>query len=414
MKIEKNKKYFTIGLYTVIVFTICLLLVVAVFKFNGLVAILKNIFKVLSPIIWGLVLAYLLNPIMIFIEKYLKKWLEKKKPHAKLCRYLSLTITTLLTLVVLGGLIAIVLPQLITSIYSIFSNSQTYLENAENWINKLLDNNPKIKDFVNSEFQTLQVYLTDYINKLQPQLTSFISNITTGVFNILIGIKDFILGLIVMVYLLASKEVFMGQTKKVMYAILPTKTCENMLSVWHKADKTFIGFISGKVLDSFIIGMISFIAMTLMNMPYTVLISFIIGITNMIPFFGPFIGAIPSGLLILLANPDKVVAFVVFIIILQQFDGNILGPKILGDSTGLPAFWVIFAIFIGGGLFGFIGMLVCVPVFAVIYMLVREFIEKRLEQRNLPQSTKAYKYGERIKQMISSIQNEMKKLMRKK
>ena len=395
MRLKDNKKYTTIAIYSIIVFAICLLMILIVFRFGELWAILRNIVKVLNPIIWGVALAYLLNPIMVFFEKIFKKAINRKRPHPRLNRFLSITVTAILTLVVLSSMLAIILPQIIESVSNILSlnNLQNYFNNINSWFNNLLEDNPNLKNLVNQEFINIQNYLTDFASKLQPQLQALLGNLTTSVFNFAIGIKDFFLGFIVMIYLLASKEIFQAQSKKVLYALLPQKVCTNILDVWHKADSTFISFISGKVFDSFIIGMLCFIAMTMMNMPYVVLISFIVGITNLIPFFGPFIGAIPSAFLILLANPNKIVAFVVFIIILQQFDGNILGPKILGDSTGLPSFWVLFAIFIGGGFFGFLGMLLCVPVFAVIYMLVRQFVDKRLKEKNLSTDTEAYKYG---------------------
>ena len=400
MKLEENKKYTTIALYSIGVFATCLIMVIAVFKFKDIISVLNNIRKVLNPIIWGLVLAYLLNPIMSFFEKMFKHLFEKKKPHPRLCRYISITITTILTLLFLSGLIAIVIPQIRDSLLSIFNEDklQMYYTNSEKWFNKLLENNPDIMKFVNEELETIQGYLTNFIDRIQPSFTKYFSNITASVINLAIGIKDFFLGFIIMVYLLSSKEIFKAQIKKIMYAFLPKKTCVNMLSIWHKADTTFMGFISGKTFDSFIIGMLCFIAIRLMhiNLAFAVLISFIVGITNIIPFFGPFIGAIPSILLILLEYPNKIVAFTVFIIILHQFNGNILEPKILGDSTGLPAFWVIFAIFIGGGLFGFIGMLLCIPVFAVIYMLMRQLVEAKLKKKNFPYSTKAYKDGKRI------------------
>lgn len=393
MKLSDNKKYTTIAGYCILVFAVCLLLVIVLFRFSGLVAILDDIVAILGPVIWGIVLAYLLNPVMMFFEKNLKRVLERKKPHPKLTRYISITVTAIVTLVVLASLIAFVLPQIIENLTSIFNinNMQTYFNNVNTWFNNLLENNPDIKSFFNEEFQTLRQYLTDFATNLQPQLQDMLTSLTAGVFSFAVGIKDFFLGFIVMIYLLASKEMFKAQIKKVLYAFFPQKVCNNVLDVWHRADTTFISFISGKVLDSFIIGMLCFIAMTLMKMPYIVLISFIIGISNLIPFFGPIIGAIPSALLVLLSAPDKTVAFVVFIIILQQFDGNILGPKILGDSTGLPSFWVLFAIFIGGGFFGVVGMLLCIPVFAVIYMLVREFVEARLQKKALPVDTEDYK-----------------------
>lgn len=397
MKIDFNKKYTTIAVYAIIVFLVCLLLVVAAFKFESFKSVFVTVFGVLSPIIWGLVIAYLLNPIMQFFERYLKKLINKKKEHPKLLRGLSVTITTVVTLAAMSALIAIVLPQVISSLTNIFDieNLKTYFTNAEMWVSQLLQNNPEINNFVESQFEALKGYVFDFASSLEPQLKLILSNITTGAYNFLMGFKDFVLGFIVSMYLLASKETFQAQAKKILYALFSKKTCVNVLSVVHKADYTFSKFISGKTLDSFIIGMLCFIAMSIMQFENAVLISVIVGVTNMIPFFGPFIGAIPSAILVLFQQPKMVIPFIIFILILQQFDGNILGPKILGDSTGLPAFWVMFAIFIGGGLFGFVGMLICVPVFAVIYMLVRQFVENKLRRKGLPEDTLSYKRGKR-------------------
>lgn len=390
MKFFHNKKYTTIAIYTIIVFTICLSLVMAMIKSTELSAVLTSIFKVFSPIIWGVVLAYLLNPVMCFYERHFKKITERKKSRPKLTRVFSLSATIISTLLVISGFCIIVFPQITNSILSLFGKSSEYFNNITQWINTVLEDNPDIMNFVNKEFETFETYFAGLVSQFEPMLKNFITNLTSGTFSLVIGVKDFLLGFIVMIYLLASKQTFKAQLKKCLYAFVPTKPMNKILTIWHKADVTFSKFISGKALDSFIIGMITFIAMQIMDMPYAVLISFIIGVTNMIPFFGPFIGAIPSALLVLLDNPSKVIMFVIFIIVLQQFDGNILGPKILGESTGLPAFWIIFAILIGGGLFGFIGMLLCVPAFAVIYMLVGEFIDERLKKRNLPVEIDCY------------------------
>ena len=406
MKFDFNKKYTTITIYCIITFAIFLLMVLAVFRFDGIVSFFESTMKILSPVIWGLVLAYLLNPVMKSFEKIFKSLTEKKKSHPRLNRRLSVAATSILTLAVLSALIAIVLPQIVSSISSILNNLNSYFSNAEKWVNKLLADNAQINDFINAEFENIQKYATEIVNKFQSQLKNIISELTQGAFSFLIGIKDFFLGFIIMIYLLLSKEKFAGQIKKTLYAFLPGKYCENILSVTRRADSTFIGFISGKALDSLIIGLLCFIAMSLMHMPYAVLISFIIGITNMIPFFGPIIGAIPSGLLVLLSDPKKVIPFVIFVIILQQFDGNILGPKILGDSTGLPAFWVMFAIFVGGGFFGFAGMLLGVPVFAVIYAITRESVEERLKKKSLPVSTEEYITKQDIKEISEENKNE--------
>ena len=201
---------------------------------------------------------------------------------------------------------------------------------------------------------------------------------------------NIMIGVIISVYLLVSKQKFVGQGKKVLYALFYERQANNILEVVRKSHSIFSGFISGKLIDSLIIGVLCFIGMSIMKMPYIPLVSVLVGVTNVIPFFGPYLGAIPSILLILLISPGKGIMFLIFIIILQQLDGNIIGPKILGSSTGLSAFWVIFAILIGSGLFGIIGMIAGVPVFAVIYYLIKTGLEYSLRKKNLPTDTKEY------------------------
>lgn len=198
-----------------------------------------------------------------------------------------------------------------------------------------------------------------------------------GIFSFLIGLKDFILGFIVSIYILYSKEMFMMQFKKLIYALFPVKSADKVILKSKHTNDVFTNFLSGKLLDSVIIGMICFILMTIFKMPYAILISCIIGITNIIPFFGPFIGAIPSSLLILLSEPKKTIIFVILILAIQQFDGNFLGPKILGNSLKLPTFWIMFSIFLFGGLFGVVGMIIGIPLFAVLCVNMQEFIKTR-------------------------------------
>lgn len=395
MKIDYNKKYLTIAAYAVGAFAVCLVLVLLVLRADQLLAIGRKAWAAVVPIVWGLVLAYLLNPLMMFLERQFKKLLERKKPRPKLVRLCSVFITVLAALTALTALISIIIPQLVSTITNIFtvSNMAAWFTNAETFATDFLENYPDLVGMIQEQFEKLENDVMGFVRDITPQLTNLATDTLNGVMGLLGGIWDFILGFIVMIYLLAGKEQFKAQTKKILYAILPKTVCDRTFTIWHMADTTFIGFISGKSLDSLIIGILCFIVMTIMKMPYAILIAVIIGVTNMIPFFGPIIGAVPSGVLILLTQPSKVIPFVIFIIILQQFDGNILGPKILGNSTGLPAFWVMFAIFIGGGLFGFIGMLIGVPVFAVLYTLTKQFVTACLRKKRMPVTTSAYRTG---------------------
>ncbi len=390
MKFDSHKKYLAAVISVLAVIFITLLMIVTFFKFDKVLSVLGIIFKALMPIIWGFIIAYLLNPVMKFFDKYVTKSFARKKPRKKLCRGISVTFTAIFAIIVISSLLYFVLPRLRDSIVDIGSKSEGWMNNIEAFFAKFLQDNPKVNAFIQEQFETIQSYATDFLNTIQPEITSFIQNFTVGFLNFLIGVKDFILGFIVSIYLLVSKEKLLAQFKKVFIAIFSKKTCRQMSMIYHRSNMLFSGFIGGKIIDSFIIGILCFIGMSFLKMEYVVLISFIIGVTNVIPFFGPFIGAIPSGLLILLAQPNKVIPFLIFVLLLQQFDGNILGPRILGDSTGLPAFWVMFAIFLGGGLFGFIGMLLGVPTFALIYSLFRSYVETKLENKRLPIDTMAY------------------------
>lgn len=386
MKFNFNSKYTTIAAYALIVFAICLLLVSFVFRFDEYSSYVRLIFDVLSPIIWGFVLAYLLNPITKFLEKYLSKLICKNKPHRILIRSISIALTILIVLALIALLIAMAIPELLKSLEKIFKNFSPYMNTLQNFTQKFLKDNPRIEDIFKGELDTIRSYLMDLVSNLQP----FINNLKNGAFSFLSGITDFLLGLIVSVYLLYNKETYIGQAKKIMYASLSIKKCNKLLALLRKINTVFINFITGKLLDSFIVGVCCFIGMTILDMPYIVLITFIIAIANFIPFFGPIIGAIPSILLIFVEDPKKALVFSIFILVLMQIDGNIIEPKILGDSLGVSTFWILFAIFLGGGLFGFIGMILFVPLFTVFYAIIKELVTDKLKSKNLPLNTSEY------------------------
>lgn len=406
MKKELNQKYLTISKYVVGTFIVCALIVVGFARYKGLIEILDSIYTVIRPVIWGAVFAYLANPVLNTIEKYVKKVTERKKPHPKLTRGISATLTTLFILLILATLIASIIPQVSKSLISIVLSFDSYIAQAEEWLNLLKDTYPAVYDYIHTAFAELEVGIEDIIKNYSPQLSSLATGATSVLKALVFWAKDFLLGFVVMVYLLCGKENFKGQIKKAMYAILKKSDADKMLEITARADKTFIGFISGKAIDSLIIGLLCFIGMQFMGLSYSVLISVIIGVTNMIPFFGPIFGAIPSVILLFFESPKQALIFAIFVLVLQQFDGNILGPRILGDSIGLPAFWVMFAILVGGGLFGFVGMLVGVPCFAVIYELSKEGINNILKKKNLPTSVKLYQGSEKIETVTESQSEE--------
>ena len=387
MKIMPNKKYNTIALYAALVISFNVLLVVAILKFSAITSFLGAIVAVLSPVTWGLVIAFLMNPIMVNFEKLFSNKFKSTRGKKKLLRAMSVTVSAIVFLGIVAGLIAIVVPELVKSITSLFDNMGDLRENLENWISKTFKSYPSLVKTANGKIDTFTQDASVIFEKMQPML----EDLVTGAWGVVTFLKDFLLGFIVSLYMLCNKETLLAQIKKSIISLTRKKTCAKIMTVASQANKVFSGFIMGKIIDSIIIGLLCFIGLTLMNMPYNILIAVIGGVTNIIPFFGPLIGAVPSTFLMLIVDPKKAILLAVFILILQQFDGNILGPKILGDSTGLPGFWVLVSLIVCGGLFGFIGMVLAVPVFALLYSFTRSFVENRLRRKKLPVTTEYYK-----------------------
>lgn len=395
MKFRWEKKYLYWGITGFLVIVSCILFFMMLNRIDIVGGAVSVMIGILMPFILGFVFAYLLNPVMDFMEK---KWFiplfqkAKSEKLKKAPRVLSITLTIIFALAVVTGLVGMVLPQLIDSIVHIVNNLPTYFGNLENWVIELVSSNDGLEEMLAAQFEDWSVTITDWAkNNLLPQLNSIVGGITNGVIGVLVSLKNIFIGIIISIYILASKELFFAQSKKLTYAVFPIKLANSIIKITRRSDNVFGGFIIGKIIDSAIIGVICFVGMSILGMPFPLLISVIIGVTNIIPFFGPFIGAVPSGLLILMIDPLKCLYFGIFILALQQFDGNILGPKILGNSTGLSAFWVMFAILIGGGMFGFVGMLIGVPAFAVIYSILTELANARLARRELPTSTEKYR-----------------------
>lgn len=418
MKLKFNSKYNTISAYVVITFTLCLLVLILIFKFSLIQVYISKIMSILSPIIWGLVMAYLLNPTMKFIEKYVSKLTNRKKERKSLTRGISITAVMTLFFVLIFALIANVVPEILDSIKNILNNMQSYLDNVQkflqNLFEKLNNKNPELIDFLNKQFSNIESILLSLVNSLQPRIENLfskdglIAGLTGGAWSIIMGLKDFFIGVIVSIYLLFSKETFSAQAKKTVCGLFNAKNSGRILRLTSNANDKFINFLVGKSIDSLIIGIIAFIYLNLRNMPYASLVSIIIGVTNMIPFFGPFFGAIPSAVLILLSNPERTIEFVIFVIILQQLDGNIIGPKILGNQLGVSAFWILVSILIGGGMFGFIGMILAVPFFAVIYPLFVDYVNEKLRSRNMPVETSSY-YPEKPPEIPKQKKVDLKK-----
>lgn len=397
MKFRWDKKYLNWGitLFGSITASICFYYLL--FHGVSLKTGLDKVVNISMPVINGLAFAYLLTPIVNFIESRIiepiltKYKINIKKKRKGKIRFVSVILTVFVFMIFVYGFFAMVIPQLIKSIQSIVLQFPIYITNLEHWVMNLLSDNPNIESVATELFNQYSPELEKWINQgLLPQINQLVRTLSTSLIGFFKALWNLILGFIISIYLLSSKELFKAQSKKVIYAILEPKAANSFLNSLRFTHKTFSGFLGGKILDSIIIGILCFICTSFIGTPYPVLISVIIGITNIIPFFGPYLGAIPSSILILMVDPIQCLYFIIFILFLQQFDGNVLGPKILGDSTGLSGFWVIFSITIFGGLFGIFGMFIGVPTFAVILAAFKSICNRLLHKKGLSTETGRY------------------------
>ncbi len=403
MKFKWDKRYLYAGVTAFCVIIACIMFFWVLDKWDTVRSMLALLGAALSPIIYGLVIAYLVNkPVKIFEARLLphisKKLFKNGGRRERIfLRISSISITLILGMLLIGGILAIILPQLYLSLQGLIRNSQSYIDTVVDWIEGFLARDPEFEGTALNILDKATSRLISWIeDSILPQMDGIIANVSSGVAVTLRTFLNILIGIIVSIYVLYNKETFGAQFKKLCYGLFPTKHVNRFMDWALHFHETFGNFISGKLLDSLIIGVLCFIVMAIARIPYAALVSVIVGITNMIPFFGPFIGAVPCAFLILLESPLKCLVFIIAIIVIQQFDGNILGPKIIGNVTGLSGFWVMFAILFFGQLFGFIGMIIGVPVFAVIYEQLRSFVEKRLKKKNLPYSTPDFKSIERI------------------
>lgn len=346
-----------------------------IYRFQGFGDAISKLTGILMPFIYGAVIAYLLKPVCNCVEDFLRRLLPEKLGTA--ANMLAVTISLLFGILVVYALIMMIVPQLITSVTTLYYTARNNLNDFVDWAShqEIIASNQKLLDFIETSYDNLQDTLDNIVRtKLVPSMQSLLSGAALGVMSFVTFLKNIIIGVIVSVYLLASRKKFGQQCKMILYSLIKPRWADIILEEILYADKMFGGFINGKILDSAIIGVLCYIACLIFKFPSALLVSVIIGVTNVIPFFGPFIGAIPATLLILIQNPIKALWFVLFVLVLQQVDGNIIGPKILGNTTGLSSFWVLFAILLFGGLWGFVGMIIGVPLFAVIYDVLKKFV----------------------------------------
>ena len=387
MKINWNNRYATIAMYAFLVICASILLYLGISQINLIEASISDFIGTLQPFIIGGAVAYLLNFILRFYEDYIlsHKTFKKLKKSGK--RGIGLLLTYITASIITYLFIQFVLPQLIESIIGLVNNIPQYLNDLTKVTNEIFDDlnlQPEYISLITDKFGEAITYIITLISNLVPVIGNFIVGATSSILNIIIGI-------IVSIYILIDKEKFMALGKKIVYAICSENKAKFILRLATQSNMTFSRFIGGKILDSFIIGVLTFLILTIFKMPYILLISVIIGVTNIIPFFGPFIGGIPAAIIILFVSPIQALWFVIIIIIIQQIDGNIIGPKILGDSIGISAFWILFSLLVAAKFMGFVGMIIGVPLFAIFYSIIKEIIEDKLRKKGLPIETEKYK-----------------------
>ena len=413
MKHNDRHPYLSAGITAFVVIAASMLLFFLLFQAREVTGFLIRLGVILRPIFMGAVIAFLLLPIHRNILRFFAAMTsDKRKEDSRSLPFLNLmsaVFSLMVAFFLFYLLLAMVLPQVYDSVVGLIQAIPDYIESVQVWLQTFFEDNPDIQAAIMPVYSSAAASLEQWLDSdilpnlesvattfqwvrttIWPNLTGMMAGVSGVVVGFLVLVKDLLIAVIVSVYLLVRKDIFAAQSKKIVYSLFRTDIADLIVGEARSAYRIMSGFINGKLLDSLIIGILCLICCNLLKFPYPALIAVIVGVTNIIPFFGPFIGAIPCGLLIFLVNPIQAIYFAVFILALQQFDGNILGPKILGDSTGLASFWVLFSILLFGGLFGFAGMVLGVPVFAMIYSVISRMVAYGLRSRNLPQETKDY------------------------
>ncbi len=394
--IKLQKQHYQWGLTAFLVVVCCFIVFFLLYRSDAVGDVFSKILSAITPLLYGMVMAYLLCPIYNFTVSRSYGLISTAKHNFKhdltIAKIFGTLISIALMIVVIAGVLWMIIPGLFDSIMKVIDALPAAMKTFTQWVDVRFAKLPVAKDYLDQLSSNITDYAIDFAtNTILPHSANMAAAISGTVFGAIGFVFDFVIGMIVCVYILNIKDTLGAQAKKIIVAHFKESTAEEILQGAEYTNKTFGGFISGKIIDSAIIGILCFIIMSIFGWEYSLLISCIIGITNIIPFFGPFIGAIPSALLLLMVNPMHSLYFIILVIILQQFDGNILGPKILGDSTGLDSFWVLFAVLVGGGLFGFLGMVLSIPVFAVIYAYCGRALNRRLTKRGFSTDTLDYK-----------------------
>ncbi len=418
----RDSVYVKAGMTAFIVIAVSVLFYLGLSNLKHVGDAFSTVMKVLMPFLIGIAIAYVLSPLFNLVERPLYRWLagkgEKPRRHAKAAsKAIASAAAVLVLLTVIAGLLLMVIPQMVDNITRLIDTMPEKTTQFMNWItwistslNNLFSSNPAIEEWVREGVETISDSLTRWMESMVSNLGAIVGSVTQGVISGVNVVVDIVIGLVICVYVLNSKDLFTAQCKKLVYSVFKINNANYIISSARFIHRTFGGFINGKIIDSLIIGVLCFIGLSILRIPYALLLSAIVGVFNLIPIFGPIIGAVIGTLLLLLENPLKALFFLIFVIVLQQIDGNVIGPKILGQTTGLSSFWVMFAILVGGGLFGFAGMLLGVPTFAVLYAFINRYLERRLERKKLSKYTMDYHDLNRINEQTGEREYGVEKV----
>lgn len=393
MKLHRNQKYFKWGLTAFLVIVAAVLFWIVFSNLSGFYNLVLDFFGIISPIIFGFLFAYLMNPVMTRAARLLRKLGEKRKWKEKTVERVSRVgglVTSLLVLLLsLYAFFAMIIPSLVSSLQDLLQPDRLegYYQTVSDWADSTFSDTP-VEEWFESSFDSFLHFLTDQLKSIN--IGALFSGLTSSVFSVVMFVFNALVGIVAAVYLLIYKKELLSHSKKVTVAVFNPAHADRLFEIGRRMNRIFSGFVIGKIIDAILVGVITYIGMLVMGLPYAPLIATIVGVTNIIPFFGPFIGAVPSAILLLIENPMNAIYFVIFILVVQMIDGNIIENRILGEKLGISDFWVLTAILVFGGIFGFGGMLLGVPVFAVIYSLIADAVNKRLRSKHLPTQSDLY------------------------
>lgn len=381
MKNRKFSRYVNLSIALFCAIAACIVVYFTLLRMQGISTQISKINSILAPFSYGAVLAYLLRPCCNVVERQLNASLPEKLK--KLASPVAVIVSLIVGGLVVYAVIIMIVPQLVTSIVTIWNATPGRIAQLVEWAETKFADNEQAVEMLGDRTEQLYEEVSKWVQQnIVPQATLFFSGVGMSVVKVFKFLYNFLVGIIVAVYLLGGRRKFARQGMLVVRGILPNKWADVLLDEIRLTDRLFNGFVNGKIVDSTIIGILCYIGCAILRFPNPVLLAAIIGVTNVIPFFGPFIGAVPATLLILIVDPMKALWFVVFVLILQQLDGNVIGPKILGDRTGIDGFWVMFAIILFGGLWGLVGMVIAIPLFAVFYNLVKRLVYRGLKKKD--------------------------------